>query len=116
MNYHDDGERGLGSVVASISLGADATMSFRRKEKKSKKKRNDSEPTPRGCKISLRLKLRHGDICIMEVSHLFSNSYTGIDSTSIGLARDPRCKNCSSTLSNLRVYDSVSLYSTCVRV
>ncbi|GAA5905246.1 uncharacterized protein JCM6883_006331 [Sporobolomyces salmoneus] len=66
MNYHDDGERGLGSVVASISLGADATMSFRRKEKKSKKKRNDSEPTPRGCKISLRLKLRHGDICIME--------------------------------------------------
>lgn len=31
MNYHDDGEPGLGPVIASLSLGVTATMSFRLK-------------------------------------------------------------------------------------
>ncbi|KAI9884066.1 MAG: hypothetical protein M1823_004156 [Watsoniomyces obsoletus] len=32
MGYHDDGEPGLGPTVASLSLGADATMSWRMKK------------------------------------------------------------------------------------
>lgn len=31
MNWHDDGEAGLGEHVASLSLGGHATMSWRRK-------------------------------------------------------------------------------------
>lgn len=31
MSWHDDGEAGLGEYVASLSLGAHATMSWRRK-------------------------------------------------------------------------------------
>ncbi|KZT61992.1 hypothetical protein CALCODRAFT_304930 [Calocera cornea HHB12733] len=37
MAYHDDGEPGLGPVVASMSLGSLAVMSFRRASKKKKK-------------------------------------------------------------------------------
>jgi hypothetical protein len=34
MNWHDDGEVGLGPVVASLSLGSVATMSWRPKGRK----------------------------------------------------------------------------------
>ncbi|KAL8292899.1 hypothetical protein RQP46_000593 [Phenoliferia psychrophenolica] len=37
MNFHDDGERGLDPVVSTLSLGGEATMSFRLKEKKKAK-------------------------------------------------------------------------------
>lgn len=70
MNFHDDGEHGLGPVVASLSLGADAVMSFRPKEKRcwgGKKKQESTEPISRGPKAVLAIKLRHGDICVMEV-------------------------------------------------
>ncbi|GAA5932325.1 uncharacterized protein JCM15063_001191 [Sporobolomyces koalae] len=75
MNYHDDGEVGLGSVVASISLGSDAVMSFRPREKKKDK---NSRPNAlaanvmatnaksRGSKAILKLRLAHGDILVME--------------------------------------------------
>ncbi|GAA6002137.1 hypothetical protein JCM10207_003093 [Rhodosporidiobolus poonsookiae] len=83
MNYHDDGERGLGPYVASISLGADATMSFRPKVKKGKpgkKKKVVSEPNAevdepdgasgegnsRKARACLKMRLMHGDIMIME--------------------------------------------------
>lgn len=33
INFHDDGEKGLGETVATLSLGNSATMSFRVKEK-----------------------------------------------------------------------------------
>lgn len=33
MNWHDDGEPGLGKIVSSLSLGTEATMSFRLKKK-----------------------------------------------------------------------------------
>ncbi|BGP14632.1 hypothetical protein JCM10213v2_002581 [Rhodosporidiobolus nylandii] len=84
MNYHDDGERGLGAYVASVSLGAAATMSFRPKAKKgktgAKQSAADDEPSltdddegetektsrqgkRRAC---LRVRLMHGDILIMD--------------------------------------------------
>ncbi|KAL8279372.1 hypothetical protein RQP46_008184 [Phenoliferia psychrophenolica] len=63
MNFHDDGERGLGPVVATLSLGGDATLSFRKKE-------DTGKPASKGSRRSSRklltLKLRHGDITIME--------------------------------------------------
>ena len=34
MSWHDDGEQGLGPVVASLSLGSSATMSWRAKGKR----------------------------------------------------------------------------------
>ncbi|GAA5863860.1 hypothetical protein JCM3774_001180 [Rhodotorula dairenensis] len=46
MNYHDDGERGLGPFVASISLGSDAVMSFRRKEAKKRPYANRNADRP----------------------------------------------------------------------
>ncbi|GAA5849045.1 hypothetical protein JCM5353_004142 [Sporobolomyces roseus] len=70
MNYHDDGEIGLGSVVSSISLGSDAIMSFRPKEKRDSKKKQEnpveSKSKSRATKAVLRLLLRHGHVMLME--------------------------------------------------
>lgn len=67
MSYHDDGEQGLGPIVASLSLGADATMSFRPKGVKKKGKRMGNGPDRTiGTKVLVRLHLRHGDLTIME--------------------------------------------------
>ena len=108
MQYHDDGERGLGPFVASISLGSDALMSFRRKETKKRSRarkavdeskessvapstsesqagdeaRETPIPTLDGVKKSrsttqrtaLKIRLKHGDVMLMEVSLIGSNS------------------------------------------
>lgn len=58
--FHDDGETGLGPVVSTLSLGASATMSFRRKTPKSK------TGGKRVSKVVCRLELQHGDVTIME--------------------------------------------------
>ncbi|KAI5817650.1 hypothetical protein BZA77DRAFT_366057 [Pyronema omphalodes] len=55
MNYHQDGERGLGPTVASISLGCPAEMSFRVKKTTNSK----------ASKPCLKLMLHHGDVMIM---------------------------------------------------
>ena len=93
MSYHDDGEKDVGPIVASLSLGSDATMNFRVKppKKKGKGKEPDDakDATSRfengsgnglltsltalsvDVKLStrsvLQLQLRHGDVTIMEV-------------------------------------------------
>lgn len=91
--YHDDGEKTLGPTVATLSLGANATMNFRPKKKtnipsldegnfrsggrgkkitdaaKSKDKKDKSEKP-----AILSIKLEHGDIVIMhgrEIQKLF---------------------------------------------
>ncbi|GAA5851038.1 hypothetical protein JCM9279_005266 [Rhodotorula babjevae] len=85
MNYHDDGERGLGQYVASVSLGSDAIMSFRAKLKKPLKKgiKPDDEDdvdaddeadtgstkqkdTSKKSRIVLKTRLKHGHVLIME--------------------------------------------------
>lgn len=104
--YHDDGERGLGPFVASISLGADAIMSFRAKGAKKKrptgsaipvKRKSSAGPLPveaddaqlsdggedkagdpaapgeaekssKKSRVVLKLRLKHGDVMLMEVS------------------------------------------------
>ncbi|KAK4046465.1 hypothetical protein OIV83_006057 [Microbotryomycetes sp. JL201] len=71
MSFHDDGEVGLGPVVASLSLGSDADMTFRRKIDKKRKNETkvDEKPVPATKsrrKYTLRLNLRHGDVIIME--------------------------------------------------
>jgi len=53
LNYHSDDEKGLGEVVASISLGNRAAMDFR-----------PYTSTGHGARC-LRLQLRHGDIVVM---------------------------------------------------
>ncbi|KAM0750515.1 hypothetical protein T439DRAFT_326477 [Meredithblackwellia eburnea MCA 4105] len=68
MNYHCDSEKGLGPVVASLSLGAPAVMSFRRKPLK--KVIRDALRLKLGKVWSnescLKLELRHGDVVVME--------------------------------------------------
>ncbi|KAI0785683.1 hypothetical protein C8Q75DRAFT_828746 [Abortiporus biennis] len=60
MAYHSDAERGLGPVVASLSLGASAYMHFRLHSQYSNEVPNPS------ARIVLSLFLRHGDIMVME--------------------------------------------------
>lgn len=49
MAWHDDGEQGVGPIIASLSMGSTAYMSFRRK-----------------CQaITMKLQLDHGDIVVM---------------------------------------------------
>ncbi|KAI5810759.1 hypothetical protein BZA77DRAFT_254299, partial [Pyronema omphalodes] len=55
MNFHQDGEKGLGPTVASISLGCPAEMLFRVKK----------SGTGKVSKPCLKLMLHHGDIMIM---------------------------------------------------
>ncbi|ODO09256.1 hypothetical protein I350_02856 [Cryptococcus amylolentus CBS 6273] len=57
MGYHDDGEPGLGPVVASLSLGSSAIMSFR--PKPGEKQRGNTD-------VALNITLSHGDFMIME--------------------------------------------------
>ncbi|KAI5856269.1 hypothetical protein BZA05DRAFT_471384 [Tricharina praecox] len=82
MNFHQDGEKGLGPTVASISLGCPAIMEFRIKAKNSKRgrrehrspseKEDDDEAVAKAAeercekkRARLSLKLNHGDIVIM---------------------------------------------------
>ncbi|GAA6059433.1 hypothetical protein JCM10212_005372 [Sporobolomyces blumeae] len=80
MNFHDDGEIGLGPVVASISLGADAIMSFRPKVKKPRRKPR-APPAPAQVKPELhreskkprsvlQIRLQHGSIMVMEGANM----------------------------------------------
>ncbi|KAI6094829.1 hypothetical protein EDD16DRAFT_1502659 [Pisolithus croceorrhizus] len=62
MSFHSDDEKGLGSVVATLSLGSPATMRFRpRANAAEKKKRKETHLT---------LVLRHGDVVVMEGSKI----------------------------------------------
>jgi len=65
---HDDGETTLGPTVATLSLGAGSTMTFRPKAKSDigtfrggKKTANKTQKKP----IVLSIKLSHGDIVVM---------------------------------------------------
>jgi len=72
--YHQDGERGLGPTVASISLGCPAVMKFRIKgsgrnivrhiEADGEDEENMS-PKLKEPAVRLTLRLHHGDIMIM---------------------------------------------------
>ncbi|KAK4047680.1 hypothetical protein OIO90_006109 [Microbotryomycetes sp. JL221] len=90
MSYHDDGEVGLGPVVASLSLGSDATMDFRRKPPKKDRRSHvasdaaqrdyvDQDAEGKDSQVAeskqsrksksvivVRLTLKHGDFLIME--------------------------------------------------
>jgi alkylated DNA repair dioxygenase AlkB len=88
--YHDDGEKTLGPTVATLSLGANATMNFRPKKKThipsfeggniSVRGRGKSTLSKFGSKDKkdkssvLSINLEHGDIVIMhgrEIQQLF---------------------------------------------
>lgn len=58
MSFHSDSERGLGPVVASLSLGSAAFMHFRARATSKEPKHSSSNV--------LTLILRHGDVLIME--------------------------------------------------
>ncbi|KLT45974.1 hypothetical protein CC85DRAFT_239597 [Cutaneotrichosporon oleaginosum] len=69
MSWHDDGEHGLGPVVAALSLGSPATMSFRPKAS-IKVHRGGGLALSGGVNPSqpasvLNLTLSHGDVVIM---------------------------------------------------
>lgn len=88
MNFHDDGEHGLGPVVSSLSLGGSASMHFRPKVKRSSRNLVYSknplvstnvtsdylpphvppkakEGSGTAVKPELTLRLEHGDVMIM---------------------------------------------------
>ncbi|GAA5899913.1 hypothetical protein JCM8208_005540 [Rhodotorula glutinis] len=84
MNYHDDGEHGLGQYVASVSLGSDAIMSFRAKRPRKKGGKpakedavaaddewdDDATKKKKGkgnaSRLVLKTRLKHGHVLIME--------------------------------------------------
>ncbi|KAG9316630.1 hypothetical protein JVU11DRAFT_2684 [Chiua virens] len=60
MSFHSDSEKGLGPIVASLSLGSAALMHFRLHG-------NVENLAPKNkCSYALTLVLRHGDVLIME--------------------------------------------------
>lgn len=64
MSYHDDGERGVGPIVASLSLGSDATMSFRAKlPKQARKVVNQNPELPEASGIApVKVLAKDGDL------------------------------------------------------
>ncbi|KAG0143749.1 hypothetical protein CROQUDRAFT_48392 [Cronartium quercuum f. sp. fusiforme G11] len=86
MNFHADDEPGLGPVVASLSLGSAALMSFRRKLPKKETKANPQNTTPgwhqkvivqqkdpKTAPIVLKLLIKHGDIVLQVGSQIQKN-------------------------------------------
>jgi hypothetical protein len=63
--FHSDDERGLGPVVAALSLGSSAVMSFRPKgPSKSSACRGPSTPRQKNSDVALKLELRHVSYCL----------------------------------------------------
>lgn len=120
MNYHDDGERGLGPYVASVSLGSDAIMSFRVKNKAKRGPQSrresdsaqgeeaDDEATASKwrSRVALKVRLSHGHILIMEVSPILRVEHVSVLTQS---NRAPTCRSCLSTRSCPRACASVRL-------
>ncbi|KAL1410253.1 hypothetical protein Q8F55_004259 [Vanrija albida] len=79
MNWHDDSEPGLGPVVAALSLGSPATMSFRRKTKTRRNKpaaAASSKEQTRRPQAVLNFALSHGDVVIMAgraIQHMYDH-------------------------------------------
>ncbi|KAK4199729.1 hypothetical protein QBC40DRAFT_265647 [Triangularia verruculosa] len=79
INYHDDGEKELGPVVAALSLGSPSTMRFRPKRGKgfdtgTRRSRNN----PHHVDI-LEVEMRHGDMMVMAgpaIQRLFEHAVT----------------------------------------
>ncbi|OBT84393.1 hypothetical protein VE02_06741 [Pseudogymnoascus sp. 03VT05] len=66
IGYHDDGESTLGPTVATLSLGASATMSLR---PKAKAEVGNTSKNAKGTKAPvIRVTLEHGDMVIMHGS------------------------------------------------
>lgn len=66
IGYHDDGESTLGPTVATLSLGASATMSLRPKAKAAV---GNTSKNAKGTKAPvIRVTLEHGDMVIMHGS------------------------------------------------
>lgn len=96
MNFHDDGEKGLGPLVTTLSLGGEAAMAFRKKDKKSKVKTEDVPLEPadttapaakKAPRTLLTLKLVHADITIMEgedVQKYFEHAITAKEGLRFG--------------------------------
>lgn len=73
MNFHDDGEPGLGPVVASLSLGVEATMKFRLKQRFTYKSASAADAGEHGAsrilahdRVVISIPLRHGSVCIQD--------------------------------------------------
>ncbi|TXT11071.1 hypothetical protein VHUM_01822 [Vanrija humicola] len=80
MNWHDDSEPGLGPVVAALSLGSPATMSFRpkaaRKPNAKASGASSKEPSLRRPLPVLNFALSHGDVVIMSgraIQHMYDH-------------------------------------------
>ncbi|SPO34685.1 uncharacterized protein PSFLO_00156 [Pseudozyma flocculosa] len=88
MSFHDDGEPGLGPIVSSLSLGAEATMKFRvkakllldspsslsggrgsREQAAARAMRQEMQTLNRDRTV-LTLRLRHGSVCVQEGAEL----------------------------------------------
>ncbi|KAF8513163.1 hypothetical protein BU17DRAFT_53515, partial [Hysterangium stoloniferum] len=65
MEYHSDGEKDLGPVVAALSLGAGASMKFRPVPTKWREA-NDGVKSPKKPPNVIELTLYHGDVLIMD--------------------------------------------------
>lgn len=65
MSFHDDGEPGLGPIVSSLSLGAEATMRFRVKNKHLSQLGVAARD-----RVLLSLRLRHGSVCVQQGADL----------------------------------------------
>uniref|UniRef100_V5F0P1 Alpha-ketoglutarate-dependent dioxygenase AlkB-like domain-containing protein n=1 Tax=Kalmanozyma brasiliensis (strain GHG001) TaxID=1365824 RepID=V5F0P1_KALBG len=71
MNFHDDGEPGLGPVVSSLSLGSTCRMKFRLK---AKHQAQFEGVRPRDRTV-LDLPLRHGSVVVQEGHDLQKRRY-----------------------------------------
>ncbi|PVF98753.1 hypothetical protein CPB86DRAFT_850604 [Serendipita vermifera] len=83
MNFHSDDEVGVQGVIASVSLGSAARMSFRRKTRK-------DEPNSGKNTVCLDLILRHGDILIMDGLEIQTNYQHRVVPTGLRFAATAR--------------------------
>ncbi|KAN0066287.1 hypothetical protein ACQY0O_000381 [Thecaphora frezii] len=100
MSFHDDGEPGLGPIVASLSLGAEATIKFRVKAKflvdspppsraagaENVKAMRDEMQIENRHRTVLTLRLRHGSVCVQEGEELQRRFEHAVEPTGFRIA------------------------------
>ncbi|KAL4078381.1 hypothetical protein V8B97DRAFT_1865931 [Scleroderma yunnanense] len=85
MSFHSDGEKGLGPIIASLSLGSAALMHFR--------PHASAECPVQQRQIAMSLILRHGDVLIMEGHDVQIHYEHTVIPSNFRIAATARCIN-----------------------
>ncbi|KAF8495854.1 hypothetical protein JB92DRAFT_2817986 [Gautieria morchelliformis] len=102
MEFHSDGEKNLGPTIASLSLGATATMRFRPIPSKWRPEESSDGILRKSPPVVLSLTLQHGDVLIMEGADIQEYYQHAVHPWGFRIAATARYIHCQQDLSAQR--------------